>query len=314
MTTSENAPADAAAAKALHGIDLAGKAVVVTGAGMGLGAAVAKAAAACGASVVVNDIDRDLAQRCVDEIRAAGGEAVAHPADISVWAQAEGLIERCLDEFGGIDGLVNNAGLHLPKRSWEMDEASVRRTIDVNVVGTLACAGRAIKAMRAQGSGSIVNTTSGAQCGLDYRPDYGASKGAVSSFTFTAALELAGSGVRVNAMAPNVSTAMLDDMVEFMKERGPWTRPDLPPPEHNVGIHLYLLSDRSRHMSGQILGVRGDGELFIGSHPAILEPTARPDGYWTATAIADVIEAGRLAPMQPLGPTVHLRLATPDAA
>ena len=270
-------------------------------------------AAACGASVVVNDIDCALAERCVDSIRAAGGEAVAHPADISVWSQAEGLVERCLDEFGRIDGLVNNAGLHLPKRSWEMDEASVRRTIEVNVLGTLACAGRAIKAMRAQGSGSIVNTTSGAQCGLDYRPDYGASKGAVSSFTFTAAMELAGSGVRVNAMAPNVSTAMLDDMVEFMRDKGPWTRPDLPPPEHNVGIHLYLLSDRSRHMSGQILGVRGDGELFIGSHPAILEPTARPDGYWTAAAIAETIEAGRLAPMQPLGPSVHLRLATSDA-
>lgn len=293
-------------------VDLSGKAVIVTGGGRGLGAAVARAVAAAGAAVVVNDLDAEPANECVSVIRAAGGRAVAHVADIAVWSQAEGLIERCLDEYGKIDGLVNNAGVHLPKHSWEMDEASVRKTLDINVLGTLACSGRALKAMREQGFGSIVNTTSGSQMGHEYRPDYGASKGAVSSFTFTAAVEMRGTGVRVNAVSPNAETRMLDDMDKFMLTQGGWQRPSLPPPETNVGMHLYLLSDLSRHVNGQIIGLRAEGELCIFGHPAILVPTAKaPGGVWTAKAIADAIDKGLVASLQPLG---FKRLRQPSVA
>jgi NAD(P)-dependent dehydrogenase (short-subunit alcohol dehydrogenase family) len=286
-----------------------GKAVVVTGGGCGLGAAVAKAVAAAGAAVVVNDVDAQPASECVTAIRAAGGRAVVHVADIAVWSQAEGLIERCLEEYGKIDGLVNNAGVHLPKRSWEMDEASVRKTLDVNVLGTLACAGRALKAMRKQG---FVNTTSGSQMGHEYRPDYSASKGAVSSFTFTALVEMKGMGVRINAMSPFAETRMLEDTDKFMKTQGGWQRPSLPPPESNVGIHLYLLSDLSRHVNGQIIGLRPEGDLYIASHPAILVPTAKPaGGVWTAKAIGDAIDKGLVASLQPLG---RARLRQPTLA
>src|SRR5215472_2575863 len=295
-----------------HDVDLSGKAVVVTGGGRGIGAAVAKAVAAAGAAVVVNDMDAAPANECATAIRTAGGRAVAHVADVAVWSQAEGLIERCLEEYGKIDGLVNNAGVHLPKRSWEMDEASVRKTLEINVLGTLACAGRALKAMREQGFGSIVNTTSGSQMGHEYRPDYSASKGAVSSFTFTAAVEMQGTGVRVNAMSPYAETRMLDNMDKFMKTQGGWRRPSLPPPETNVGIHLYLLSDLSRHVNGQIIGLRLEGDLYIAGHPAILEPTAKaPGGVWTAKAIADAIDKGLVASLQPLGFT---RLRQPTIA
>jgi NAD(P)-dependent dehydrogenase (short-subunit alcohol dehydrogenase family) len=288
-------------------VDLSGKAVVITGSGRGIGRAVAKAVAAAGAAVVVNDVDAGPANESLDAIRAAGGRAVAHVADITVWSQAEGLIERCLNEFGKIDGLVNNAGVHLMKRSWEMDEASVRKTLEVNVLGTLACSTRALKAMREQGFGSIVNTTSGSQFGHEYRPDYSASKGAVSSFTFTAAIEMKGTGVRVNAMSPNAETRMLDDLDTFMKKRGDWQRPSLPPPESNVAVHLYLLSDLSRHVNGQIIGLRPSGALYIAGHPAILDPTAKPPGgAWTAKTVADAIEKGLVASLQPLGMT-HLR-------
>jgi len=293
-------------------LDLSGKAVVVTGGGRGLGAAVAKAVAAAGAAVVVNDVDAEPASECVNAIRAAGGRAVVHVADIAVWSQAEGLIERCLDEYGKIDGLVNNAGVHLPKRSWEMDEASVRKTLDINVLGTLACSGRALKAMREQGFGSIVNTTSGSQMGHEYRPDYSASKGAVSSFTFTAAVEMRGTGVRVNAVSPNAETRLLDDMDKFMQTQGGWQRPSLPPPETNVGMHLYLLSDLSRHVNGQIIGLRAEGNLYIASHPAILVPTAKPPGgVWTAQAIGEAIDKGLVASLQPLG---FKRLRQPSVA
>ncbi len=182
-----------------------------------------------------------------------------------------------------------------------MDEASVRKTLDINVLGTLACAGRALKAMREQGFGSIVNTTSGSQMGHEYRPDYSASKGAVSSFTFTAAVEVQGTGVRVNAVSPN-ETRLLDDMDKFMKTQGGWQRPSLPPPETNVGIHLYLLSDLSRHVNGQIIGLMPEGDLYIASHPAILVPTAKPPGgVWTVNAIGDAIDKGLVASLQPLG-------------
>lgn len=285
-----------------QGVDLSDKAVVVTGAGRGLGAAVGRAAAAAGAAVVVNDVDPQPAEECANAIRAAGGRAVVHVADITVWSQAEALIERCLHEFGKIDGLVNNAGVHLPQHCWEMDEAKVRKTLEVNVLGTLACSARALKAMRAQRFGSIVNTTSGSQMGHEYRPDYGASKGAVSSFTFTAAVEMKGTGVRVNAVSPNAETRMLDDLDKFMLARGEWQRPSLPPPEHNVGMHLYLLSDLSRHVTGQIIGLRATGELYIASHPAILLPTAKaPQGVWTARAIGEAIDQGLVASLQPLG-------------
>lgn len=285
-----------------QGVDLSGKAVVVTGAGRGLGAAVARAVAAAGASVVINDLDEEPANECASAIRAAGGRAVVHVADITLWSQAQGLIERCLDQYGKIEGLVNNAGVHLPQHSWEMEEANVRKTLDINVLGTLACSGRALKAMREQGFGSIVNTTSGSQMGHEYRPDYGASKGAVSSFTFTAAVEMRGTGVRVNAVSPNAETRMLAEFDKFMQARGDWQRPSLPPPEHNVGMHLYLLSDLSRHVTGQIIGLRATGELYIASHPAILLPTAKAaDGVWTATAIADAIDQGLVASLQPLG-------------
>jgi hypothetical protein len=161
--------------------------------------------------------------------------------------------------------------------------------------------------MREQGFGSIVNTTSGSQMGHEYRPDYSASKGAVSSFTFTAAVEMQGTGVRVNAMSPNAETRMLDDMDKFMKERGGWQRRSLPPPEANVAVHLFLLSDLSRHVNGQIIGLRPNGALYIASHPAILEPTTKPpSGAWTAKAIADAIDKGVVASLQPLGFT-HLR-------
>ena len=285
-----------------HEVDLSGKAVVVTGAGRGLGAAVAKAVAAAGAAVVINDVDAAPANDCATALRAAGGRAVVHVADIAVWSQAEGLIERCLDEYGKIDGLVNNAGVHLPKHSWEMDEASVRKTLDINVLGTLACSGRALKSMREQGFGSIVNTTSGSQMGHEYRPDYSASKGAVSSFTFTAAVEMRGTGVRVNAVSPNAETRLLDEMDKFMQTRGGWQRPSLPPPETNVGMHLYLLSDLSRHVSGQIIGLRPEGDLYIASHPAILLPAAKArGGVWTAKAIGEAIDQGLVASLQPLG-------------
>ena len=119
-------------------LSLTGKAVVVTGAGRGVGAAIAQAAAAAGACVVVNDIDAEPAQACAAAILAAGGQAIAHVADVGDWPQAEGLIERCLEAYGRIDGLVNNAGISVRMRSWELEEAQVRQVLNAHLISTLA--------------------------------------------------------------------------------------------------------------------------------------------------------------------------------
>jgi NAD(P)-dependent dehydrogenase (short-subunit alcohol dehydrogenase family) len=103
---------------------LAGKAIVVTGSGRGIGATIAKLAASEGASVVVTDIDRDVAEQVAGEIVQSGGKAVAHAADITDWAGAGGLIQRCVDTYGKIDGLVNNAGLF---RMGRVEENHARR-------------------------------------------------------------------------------------------------------------------------------------------------------------------------------------------
>src|SRR5262245_9402269 len=139
---------------------LEGKAVVVTGAGRGIGAAYARAAAQAGASVVVNDIDAEPAEDVAAGIPHAGGRATVRVADVSDWGQAEALIGHCVDEFGAIDGLVNNAGLFDMSLPGEVPEPMLRDILDVNVIGVVACTVAAVTRMRPRGVGSIVNITS----------------------------------------------------------------------------------------------------------------------------------------------------------
>src|ERR1700704_158891 len=101
---------------------LEGKAIVITGAGRGIGAATAKLAADLGARIVINDLDKDEATSVAAAIRNAGGLGVAHPADISQWRDAQGLIDRCVSEWGRIDGLFNNAGYFRMARLDELQE------------------------------------------------------------------------------------------------------------------------------------------------------------------------------------------------
>ncbi len=121
---------------------------------------------------------------------------------MSDWSEAEELIERCVDEFGALDGLVNNAGLYEMCRPEELDEGLLRRIIDVNLLGTAFCGAHAIRRMLAQGHGSIVNVTSGAQTGLPYLSAYGASKAGVAALIRSWAADLVGTGVRVNGLSP----------------------------------------------------------------------------------------------------------------
>ncbi|TAK55865.1 MAG: SDR family oxidoreductase [Gammaproteobacteria bacterium] len=252
---------------------LVGKAVVITGSGQGIGAACAKGAARQGASVVVNDINAAAADETSEAIRAAGGIAIPCVADVTSWEDAERLIRSCIDAFGKIDGVVNNAGVAHVARIDEFDPKAARWMVDVNVMGPLYCAAHAVKPMLAQGSGSIVNVISGAHMGLPAVGVYAATKGAVASMVYTWAIELAGSGVRVNALSPVAAGTGMNPM-DPLKQ----------PPEANSPVIEYLLSDLSRHVNGQLVRIDRE-ELHLYTHPALLVPPAvRPK--WSAEVVA----------------------------
>lgn len=262
---------------------LEGKAVVITGSGRGIGAACAKGAARQGASVVVNDVDATLVDETVAAITEAGGTAIACVADITDWEQAGRLIDRCIAAFGKIDGLVNNAALFHRSRLDQYDPAVARALVDVNVIGTLNCAARAVKPMLAQGSGSIVNLTSNTHMGSPPYGIYAATKGAVASLVYTWAMELAGTGIRVNALSPFGATRMV--LASFDDAEAQRVHAAFPRPEANSPVVEYLLSDAAAGVNGQMVLIRGQ-EVYLYAHPALMVPPATRS-EWTAEALAD---------------------------
>ena len=131
---------------------LEGKAIVITGAGRGLGEAYALHAARAGACVVVNDIDGEQAEAVADRIGRCGGRAVASAQSVRDPDQASGVVERCLAEFGKVDGLVNNAALNYGALPWDEDVDVARELIEVNVLGVLYCGIAAARVMHTQGA------------------------------------------------------------------------------------------------------------------------------------------------------------------
>ena len=194
---------------------LDGKKVVVTGAGRGIGAAIARLAAQEGASVVVNDLDLEPAKEVVADIESAGGQAVAQAADIVDWEGAGSVIDRCVVEFGGIDGLVANAGMFSMSLPAEQRPEDLRRMIEFNSLAVAYPGLHAIRHMEAQGSGSLVNVTSSSVGGLAAMGAYGASKGAVLSLTVGWALDLQPRGVRVNGLSPIAMTRMHELRMDY---------------------------------------------------------------------------------------------------
>ena len=276
---------------------LAGKAVVVTGAGRGLGAAYARAVAAAGGAVVVNDIDAAAAEAVAAGITADGGRAVAHVADVSSWQAAAELVDRCVTEFGAVDGLVNNAGVFSLSLPQDQQEAPARRALDVNLFGTIACGVHALRHMVRAGRGSVLNVTSGEAMGKSASAVYGATKAAVATLTYSWAEDVRSAGVRVNAISPNADTAMADVYRAFFGDQGRQNAGL--PPEANTPLAVYLLSDRSRDVTGQVVRIFGR-ELMLCTHPAVLEPVLVRD-EWTLEAIEEAFAADLVHRLQPAG-------------
>lgn len=281
---------------------LEGKAIVITGAGAGLGAAYARHCARLGARLVVNDVNATAAQAMADEIRAAGGQAVACAGSVASWDFAGELIATCVSAYGRIDGLLNNAGILRHAKITEMTEAELRGTIDVNFVGTAACASHAIRQMLKQdGPATIVNVASGSQAGDIALGAYGATKAAVASLTYTWALELKDTNIRVNGMSPLAHTAMAETNMKFLAQQSASREvvyTSLPQADVNAPAAAFLLSDASIGINGQIVRIAGD-ELSFVTHPMIAEPVLK--GRWDDAALADAFAVTLNQKQQKLG-------------
>jgi NAD(P)-dependent dehydrogenase (short-subunit alcohol dehydrogenase family) len=274
------------------------RAVVVTGAGRGLGEAYARLAAAHGASVVVNDVDAASAAAVVERIRGDGGRAVADGADVSTWAGAGALVAACVAEFGAIDGLVNNAAIFRLATPWEQDPEVFDQVVRTNLLGPVYCGLHALAAMAERGRGSIVNVTSGAQAGSTAMAAYGASKGGVAALTYCWAADVAGTGIRVNAVSPNAHTRMADEFERYLGERARGQNVGKPP-ELNAPAVVFLLSDAAAGINGQVVRVDGT-ELSLMSHPEVVEPAVH-DPQWTVEAVAAAFAGPLGGAVQPLG-------------
>ncbi|PAT42140.1 SDR family NAD(P)-dependent oxidoreductase [Vandammella animalimorsus] len=199
-------------------LDFAGRVAIVTGAGGGLGRAHALALARRGAKVLVNDLGGDVhgvggsgsaAQQVVDEMVAAGGQALANGASVTDFEAVQAMVEQAMQAWGRVDVLVNNAGILRDKTFAKMDLADFRLVLDVHLMGAVHCAKAVWPHMVAQQYGRIVMTTSSTGLYGNFgQSNYGAAKLAQVGLMQTLALEGAKHGIRVNALAPTAATRM----------------------------------------------------------------------------------------------------------
>jgi len=261
---------------------LAGKVALVTGAGSGIGRAIALAFAREGARVAVNDIREEAAEQVAGEVEAAGGQALAVPADVADGRQTLKMFTRFLTVWDSLDVLVNNAAVwfiepplaknmeQTPQSTVHgghatvqldatvtMDDATWRRTIAVHVDGAFHCAREALKVMQTTRRGKIINVTAAVGLtGLAGAPDYSAAAGGVIGFTKSLAKEVAACGIQVNAIAPGfVDTPLLDPLTLATKEALAKSAAGgrLCTAEEIAQLVLFLAAEQTGTLTGQIL-------------------------------------------------------------
>ena len=245
---------------------LDGKACVVTGAGSGIGRATAEKLAEEGGRVVCVDIDGDAAQATAGDI---GGETIGVAADVSRRADCTAFVERCVEEFGSIDVLVNNAGVNLPGVFHEVPDETIDRTIGVNVLGQIYACQAAIPHMLERGGGSIVNVSSvNGVVAEPFLAIYATSKGAVVMLSRGIALDYAKQGIRCNAVLPGwVDTPInyahadmlggLQHVYDTIDSFQPIGRPG--EPREIANVIAFLGSDEASFVTGSV--VLADGGM-----------------------------------------------------
>ena len=247
-------------------MNLTGKTAIITGARRGMGRTHALVLAKAGAKVVVSDISLKDCQKVVDEIKKAGGEAIALKCNVTSKKEIDKIVNSTIKKWGKIDILVNNAGIAQMVPFLEMKEQDWDRTLDINLKGYFLCAQACVKEMAKQKSGVIVNIASVAMgqqgFGSANASHYSASKGAIAAMTEALAVELAPYNIRVNAIAPGlIETPMIDfvkqdpKMTKALLARIPMRR--LGKPEEVSNLVLFLSSSASSYITGSVVVIDG---------------------------------------------------------
>jgi NAD(P)-dependent dehydrogenase (short-subunit alcohol dehydrogenase family) len=274
---------------------LEGKAVLVTGAGGGIGRDFALAMAAAGARVLVNDIgtsvkgegsDAGPAQTVVDEIRSAGGTAVANTDSVAGWESANRIVQCAIDAFGRLDAVVNNAGILRDRFFFNMSAEEWRAVIDVHLNGSFYVSRAAAPHFKSQESGCYVHMTSTTGLvGNLGQANYAAAKLGIVGLSKSIALDMAKYNVRSNCISPfawsrmigSIPTETEDQKARVEKLKAMQTAKIAP-------LAVFLAADAAREVTGQIFAVRAN-EIFLMSQSRPLRSVHRAEG-WTAESVA----------------------------
>ncbi len=246
--------------------ELKGKVALVTGARRGMGRTHAVALAAQGAKVIVTDIDEGECLSVVEEITAAGGEAVCFTLNVSNAKEVDSVITQAVKKFGRLDILVNNAGIYQPKPALELTEEEWERTIDINLKGQFLCAKRAAQEMAKNNWGRIIGIASiasgGVGVGIGGSAHYTASKGGVIGMSETLAVEWAPLGITVNVIAPGAIDTPMTQAGNIPKEQMDALLSGVPlkrigKPEEVSAAVVFLASEEASYITGATLYVDG---------------------------------------------------------
>jgi 3-oxoacyl-[acyl-carrier protein] reductase len=240
---------------------LAGKVAAITGGARGIGHSTAVKFAAEGAKVAVCDINPELTQRTLVEIRAGGGEAEGYAVDVTDKAQIAAMVKGVMAKWGRIDCVVNNAGIVMDAQLKNMTDEQFDKVIDINLKGVYNCTRAVVDIMLAQQSGVILTTSSIVGLYGNFgQTNYAASKFAVIGMTKTWARELGRKGIRANAVCPGfIATPILqqmpDKVLQDMAGRVPLGR--LGRPGEIASVFAFLASDEASYINGAVISVDG---------------------------------------------------------